>query len=173
MPDKLQLIHDWANPMSLQDIRKFFGLMVSTRDISRITQKKAERLTRLLGKTRLFEWTLEHEQAFNTLKHKMMHSATLTYPDIDKRHGAERGNVNASAEQRPAGPPHSRPQGTRLRLERAKKQRPTKGGKKKARRRSKNWTQAKKTIQTFIKEHKNTQNPLRILPDTPTYCTLS
>ena len=30
-----------------------------------------------------------------------------------------------------------------------------------------------KGIKTFIKVHKNTQNPLTILPDTPTYCTLS
>ena len=30
-----------------------------------------------------------------------------------------------------------------------------------------------KAIWTFIKPHKNTRNPARTLPDTPTYCTLS
>ena len=30
-----------------------------------------------------------------------------------------------------------------------------------------------KAISTFIKVHKNTQNPLRMLPDTTAYCTLS
>ena len=44
---------------------------------------KAEPLTRLLRKTTQFEWTTEQETSFQTLKYKLLHSATLTYPDMD------------------------------------------------------------------------------------------
>ena len=48
------------------------------------------------------------------------------------------------------------------------------GGGVKMAKRSKKWSKgAKNGSTTFIKLLKNTQNPLRILPDTPTYCTLS
>ena len=45
-----------------------------------------------------------------------------------------------------------------------------KGGQKGGQKQPKNGS---KVIQTFIKVHKNTQNPLKILTDIPTYCTLS
>ena len=84
MPEKLQLIHDWLTPTSAQDIRRFLGLTGFYQKFITNYAKKAEPLTKLLRKTNPFEWTDTQENAFATLKHDMMHSATLTYPDMDK-----------------------------------------------------------------------------------------
>ena len=84
MPDKLQLIHDWLTPTSAQDIRRFLGLTGFYQKFIPNYAQKAAPLTRLLRKTNPFEWTKAQEDSFNTLKYDMMHSATLTYPNMDK-----------------------------------------------------------------------------------------
>ena len=84
MPDKLQRIHDWLTTTSSQDIRRFLGLTGFYQKFIPNYAQKAALMTRLLRKTTPFEWTQEQENSFNTLKHDIMHSATLTYPNMDK-----------------------------------------------------------------------------------------
>ena len=84
MPDKLQLIHDWLTPTSSQVIRRFLGLTGFYQNFIPNYAQNAAPMTRFLRKTTSFEWTHEKENSFNTLKQDMMHSATLTYPNMDK-----------------------------------------------------------------------------------------
>ena len=84
-PENLQLVNDWKTPQNAQDIRRFLGLTGFYQTFIKHYAYKAEPLTRLLRKTTQFEWTPEQETSFQTLKYKLLHSATLTYPDMDEQ----------------------------------------------------------------------------------------
>ena len=84
-PEKLQLVHDWKIPQNAQDIRRFLGLTGFYQKFIKHYAHKAEPLTRLLRKTKPFEWTPEQETSFQTLQYELLHSDTLTYPDMDKQ----------------------------------------------------------------------------------------
>ena len=80
-PEKLEAIRDWVPPRCLKEVRAFFGLCSYYRRFVKDFANISEPLTRLTKKNARFEWTAECQQAFETLKTKLIEATTLAYPD--------------------------------------------------------------------------------------------
>ncbi|GKV36711.1 hypothetical protein SLEP1_g44811 [Rubroshorea leprosula] len=79
-PQKIEAVVDWKRLNSVVEIRSFLGLagyyLRFVRDFSRIAQP----MTRLIRKDTKFEWTLECEESFLTLKEKLVTAPVLALP---------------------------------------------------------------------------------------------
>lgn len=83
-PDKIQVIKNFPTPKNQKDIKSFLGLVGYYRrfikDFSTITKP----LTKLLKKETQFNWQPNQQEAFNTLRIKLISEPILKYPDFSK-----------------------------------------------------------------------------------------
>jgi hypothetical protein len=81
---KTKVIEEYPTPQTVKQLRRFLGLMSYYRRFVQNFSHLAAPLHRLLKKDVAYEWTSEHEQAFQTLKGKLITPPILKYPDFDQ-----------------------------------------------------------------------------------------
>ena len=83
-PHKTEAIANWESPTSILDVQSFMGLAnfycKFVKDFSAI----ASLITNLTRKDLPFQWTPDHEVAFNNLKTALCTAPTLILPDFSK-----------------------------------------------------------------------------------------
>jgi hypothetical protein len=85
LPDhfKTRAIEEYPTPQNAKQLRSFLGLMSYKRRIVPNFSHIAAPLHKLLKKVAVYEWTVVHEQAFQTLKGKVT-PPVLRYPDFNQ-----------------------------------------------------------------------------------------
>ena len=79
-PTKIEAIRNWPVPTNVTELRGFIGLCSYYRKFIRSFAKIARPLHSLTEK-RQYVWTNPHNEAFETLKTRLMSSPILAYPD--------------------------------------------------------------------------------------------
>lgn len=67
-PDKIKAVQDWPKPKSNNDVRSFLCLCSYYSRFVKAFGKVAKPLHSLAEKNKMFSWTAEYQQAFNSLK---------------------------------------------------------------------------------------------------------
>ena len=80
-PDKIDRIHQWPTPKTVSDVRSFIGLCSYYRRFIRGFSSIASPLTRLMEKSRTFEWDSECQSAFDELKLAITSDNCMAYPN--------------------------------------------------------------------------------------------
>lgn len=85
-PDKTQAMSDFPRPKSQKQVRSFLGMANYYRRFIKNFSKIATPLNACLKTVgnKKFQWTEECEQAFQTLKSKLLTAPVLAYPDPSK-----------------------------------------------------------------------------------------
>jgi hypothetical protein len=83
-PNKISVIKNWPRPQTQKDIRSFLGLAGYFRRFVRDFASVARPLTDLTGKSVQWQWTREHQHAFDSLKTALVSAPVLTTPDFTK-----------------------------------------------------------------------------------------
>ena len=83
-PAKISCIADWPVPANVHDLRSFLGLANYFRRFVKAYSIMAAPMTKLTGKNAKWEWTEECQQAFDRLKHNLVHSPVLISPDTSQ-----------------------------------------------------------------------------------------
>ena len=83
-PTKVQEVMDWKPPTSVHQIRSFFGLAGYYRRIIPDFSRIAKPMTELLKKGVKFVWDDKCEEAFQTLKVRLITAPVLATPDSTK-----------------------------------------------------------------------------------------
>uniref|UniRef100_A0A1B6LP54 RNA-directed DNA polymerase n=1 Tax=Graphocephala atropunctata TaxID=36148 RepID=A0A1B6LP54_9HEMI len=81
---KVEAIHNYPRPQSVREVRGFLGLSGYYRTHIKNFADIAKPLTQLTKGNQSFNWTDECEQAFKSLKEKLMSEPILVYPDFSK-----------------------------------------------------------------------------------------
>jgi transposase InsO family protein len=86
LPDRVKnkTIENYPTPRSVKQLRSFLGLMSYYRRFVPNFSRLAAPLHKLLKKDVAYEWSGEHEQAFQTLKGKLVSPPVLKYPDFNR-----------------------------------------------------------------------------------------
>ena len=86
LPDrtKTRTIEEYPTPQNVKQLRSFLGLMSYYRRFVPNFSHIAAPLHKLLKKDAVYEWTAVHEQAFHTLKGKLITPPVLKYPDFNQ-----------------------------------------------------------------------------------------
>lgn len=80
-PEKIRAVQDWKIPSTLTDVRSFLGLCSYYRRFIPQFSTIAKPLTKLTEKNVGFQWGDTQEEAWATLKHRMLNAPILAYPD--------------------------------------------------------------------------------------------
>ncbi|MCO5606112.1 hypothetical protein L7F22_060299 [Adiantum nelumboides] len=83
-PAKLEVIKDWPNPRNLHEVRSFIGMCTYYRRFIEKFSLIADPLHDLTKKNVKYVWTEKRQQAFDTLKQKLITQPVLTLPDLSK-----------------------------------------------------------------------------------------
>ena len=83
-PEKITKVKEYPRPKNVSEIRKFMGLASYYRKFIKNFSIIAKPLFNLIQKDIVFEWKLEHENAFKLLKQKLITSPVLQYPNYNK-----------------------------------------------------------------------------------------
>ena len=83
-PDKTDRVNHWPTPESAKEVQQFLGLVNYYRRFIKDFASLAKPLHRLTEKGRVFTWTKESDQAFNTLKQKLTSAPVLALPNWSK-----------------------------------------------------------------------------------------
>ena len=83
-PNKIEVVKDWREPTSVKELRSFLGLCSYYRRFIKDFACTAKPLHRLTGKDEKFVWSTECQEAFDSLKAKLIGSPILSYPDFSK-----------------------------------------------------------------------------------------
>jgi hypothetical protein len=83
-PSKVQDVFSWNAPMSVGNIRSFFGLAGYYRRFIEGFSKIIKPMTELLKKDKKFEWTSACETSFQELKKGLTTTPILVMPDMEK-----------------------------------------------------------------------------------------
>ena len=83
-PSNLSKIRDWPAPKNQKQVRQFVGLGSYYRSHVVNFAAIAEPLTDLLSKCREWNWTEKQQNAFETLKEKLLSGTACAYPDFEK-----------------------------------------------------------------------------------------
>ncbi|MCO5549888.1 hypothetical protein L7F22_003362 [Adiantum nelumboides] len=83
-PAKLEVIKDWPNPRNLHEVRSFIGMCVYYRRFIEKFSLIAGPLHDLTKKNVKYVWTEKRQQAFDTLKQKLISQPVLSLPDLSK-----------------------------------------------------------------------------------------
>ena len=83
-PAKINQVAHWPEPQSTKDVQKFLGLANYNRRFVRNFASIARPLHRLTEKTATFEWTVECQEAFAELRHRLCTAPVLAFPDFTK-----------------------------------------------------------------------------------------
>ncbi|XP_075500095.1 uncharacterized protein LOC142538678 [Primulina tabacum] len=79
-PSKIEFIKQWSIPKTVSEVRSFLGLARYYRRFIADFSKISLPLTSLTRKATKFEWTIECQQAFQTLKNKLTSAPVLVLP---------------------------------------------------------------------------------------------
>ncbi|GJX20587.1 putative reverse transcriptase domain-containing protein [Tanacetum coccineum] len=80
-PSKIEAVKNWKAPKSPSDIQSFLGLAGYYRRFIMNFSKISKPLTLLTQKNQKYEWGVEQEEAFQTLKDNLCNAPILTLPD--------------------------------------------------------------------------------------------
>lgn len=84
-PEKVESVVNMAPPKNVKGVRSFLGLSGFYRRFIPQYSKIAEPLTRLTKKDSRFEWSDKANEAWLTIKQKLVDSPILAHPDLGKR----------------------------------------------------------------------------------------
>jgi len=79
---KLTAIKKFPTLKKVKDIQSFISLAGYYRKFIEDFSKIGKPLTKLTNKSEKFEWTTEQQNAFETLKEKLMTTPVIKYPDF-------------------------------------------------------------------------------------------
>jgi hypothetical protein len=82
---KTKVIEEYPTPQNVKQLRSFLGLMSYYRRFVPNFSHIAAPLHKLLKKDAVYEWTVDRQQAFQTLKGKLISPPILKYPDFNQR----------------------------------------------------------------------------------------
>ena len=82
-PDKIEAIKNWSRPNNVSEVRSFLGLCSYYRRFVPEFASLARPLIVMTEKDSKFKWSEEQENAWLTLKEKLMTPPILVYPDPD------------------------------------------------------------------------------------------
>ena len=82
-PEKVAAVRDWPVPTNVSEVRSFVGLCSYYRRYVRDFAQIAAPLHRLTGKRAVFEWSVECQAAFETLKERLITAPILAVPTDD------------------------------------------------------------------------------------------
>ncbi|GJS27096.1 putative nucleotidyltransferase, ribonuclease H [Tanacetum coccineum] len=80
-PSKIEAVKNWKAPTTPSEIRSFLGLAGYYRCFIANFSKIAKPLTSLTQKNKKYEWGVEQEEAFQTLKDNLCNALILSLPD--------------------------------------------------------------------------------------------
>ncbi|GKC12267.1 reverse transcriptase domain-containing protein [Tanacetum coccineum] len=80
-PSKIEAVKNWKAPTTPSEIRSFLGLAGYYRRFIANFSKIAKPLTSLTQKNKKYEWGVEQEEAFQTLKSNLCDAPILSLPD--------------------------------------------------------------------------------------------
>ncbi|GKB53128.1 putative reverse transcriptase domain-containing protein [Tanacetum coccineum] len=80
-PSKIEAVKNWKAPTTPYEIRSFLGLVGYYRRFIANFSKIAKPLTSLTQKNKKYEWGVEQEEAFQTLKDNLCNAPILSLPD--------------------------------------------------------------------------------------------
>nr|GEW57253.1 putative reverse transcriptase domain-containing protein [Tanacetum cinerariifolium] len=80
-PSKIEAVKNWEAPTKPSEIRSFLGLVDYYRRFIANFSKIAKPLTSLTQKNKKYEWGIEPEEAFQTLKDNLCNAPILSLPD--------------------------------------------------------------------------------------------
>ncbi|GJU28016.1 putative reverse transcriptase domain-containing protein [Tanacetum coccineum] len=80
-PSKIEAVKNWKAPTTPSEIRSFLGLAGYYRRFIANFSKIAKPLTSLTQKHKKYEWGVEQEEAFQTLKDNLCNAPILSLPD--------------------------------------------------------------------------------------------
>jgi hypothetical protein len=83
-PGKVKDILDWKPPTIVHQVRSFLGMAGYYRRFIHDFSKISKPITELLKNQVKFVWSLECEEAFQTLKKLLTTALVLAQPDIEK-----------------------------------------------------------------------------------------
>ena len=83
-PEKVKCIRDWPTPMSSKELHQFIGLASYYRKFMKDFANIAAPLHALAVKGKVWVWTEQCEQAFNTLKYRLTSTSILILPRYDQ-----------------------------------------------------------------------------------------
>ncbi|GBM91058.1 Retrovirus-related Pol polyprotein from transposon 297, partial [Araneus ventricosus] len=83
-PEKTKAVLDWPRPETVHDLRSFHGICTYYRRFVRNFSAIAGPLHKLTDAKSNFNWAVECEKSFNSLKQALITSPVLTYPRTDK-----------------------------------------------------------------------------------------
>ncbi|XP_061165067.1 uncharacterized protein LOC133174042 [Saccostrea echinata] len=81
-PQKIAVVKDWSVPIDASEVRSFVGLCSYNRRFIVGFSSLAKPLFRLTEKGRVFNWTLECQEAFEKLKHHLVTAPILAHPNF-------------------------------------------------------------------------------------------
>ena len=82
-PKKLALIREWERPTDVTGVRSFVAFCNYYRNFVQKFAEMARPLYLLTSKGLKFTWTEEHDQAFQTLKKKLLEAPILAFPNFE------------------------------------------------------------------------------------------
>lgn len=81
-PGKIAAVQSWPTPLNAKQVRGFLGLTGYYRKFIKGYSLVSRTLSNLLKKDTIFRWTFHEQQAFDTLKQKMLEAPVLALPDF-------------------------------------------------------------------------------------------
>ena len=84
-PEKIKSVREWATPTSQSEVRSFYGTASYYRRFVKDFGSISKPLSRLMEKDRPFVWTAECQEAFDTLKNRLIEAPILAYPRHEGR----------------------------------------------------------------------------------------
>ena len=80
-PENVEKMTKWPVPKSVKDVEKFLGFINCHREHIRDYAKLTSVLYEVTGSQATFTWESRHQDAFETLKQKMVTAPILSYPN--------------------------------------------------------------------------------------------
>ena len=84
-PVKIAAIRDWPTPTKVKDVHSFLGFCNFYRAFIRGFAQIAKPLNTLTKKDSAWEWTADHQKAFNNLRRQVASKPILAQPNINEQ----------------------------------------------------------------------------------------